>query len=142
MAITQRFYPKFFQAALNGAPDLFDTDTLYGQIILMQQGATFDIGQINFADISSFEIANTIQPIEVQLQIDPITEKMNFIVPSVTWTVAPAEPFHHAVITDGKAELLFMHFDFDGAQSPAGEFTLTPSTCIPHINFAYQTCLP
>jgi hypothetical protein len=142
MAITQKFYPSFFQTVLNET--LFVENKFSCNIALFKAGAEFDKEHTLLSDVDpvALGISSTLKTLEVTLELDLINEKLNFPVPEITWESSPGEDFYHGIIW-GDEGILFMHFDFGGAQNPAGGFKLTPNElCTPHINLSYASGCP
>jgi hypothetical protein len=146
MTITQKFYPKFFNAAFRteSAPFFNDDDEMVCYIDLYDASATFD-PELYFmypTGIFEHDIAGTTK--QITITASKTGSKLYFDIPNVHWETAPGVPFRHAIIRARPNTIggfAFMHIDFGEELNPTLGFTLSQSeSCLPHIDFTPIAC--
>ncbi len=124
MAITQNFYPTFFQKSLKSTSGTnFDPsgDTLACTMTLFSgSGGDFNPSHSLSGSLSG-SLANSGKPCSVTMTLN--SDTLKFSVPDVTWDVPGT--FTDAVLSTTTGGHLFMHFDMGATITPAGQFTLS-----------------
>jgi hypothetical protein len=124
MAVTQNFYPTFFQKSLKGTSDTnFDPsgNTLACTMTLFSgSGGDFDPSHSLSGSLSG-ALSGSGKPCSVTMSLD--SDTLKFSVPNVTWATSPGT-FTDAVLSTTTGGHLFMHFDMGATITPSGQFTL------------------
>jgi hypothetical protein len=139
MAVTQNFYPKFFekvftgQVTFTGSP----TKTLSCEMALFTApGGGFDPDHSTLADIGDAMVSNSPKTCTITMSL--VGNSLEFTVPSVNWPT-PLGTFAHAALYEAAgSQYLFMHFNLNSGNpiTPAGQFTLSMTSGEePQINF-------
>jgi len=132
MAITQKFYPKFFEKALKGTNGTTfsedDTSTINCKIGLYGNNETFDPA----LEITGSQnlVANSVQ--DVVLTMSQEGTSLNFGMNAVTWN--SGGPFTNAIVSTDSGQAI-MHLEFETNMTPQGQFSIV-MTSSSSINLA------
>ena len=137
MAITQKFYPKFFTNAMldnltaAGGDSTSLTFACTTRLYTNTNGA-YDAADETTSDLAGSAVSSTDKSTTVTIALDTSTGELSFSVPALSWS-APGT-FRHAIIATTTGNYLLMHLNFGADITTAGTLTLNMGTA-PKITF-------
>jgi len=126
MAITQKFYPKFFDKALKGIVQFTNNNpgTLQCTVRLHTSGgAPYNIAHGVIGDVSGALGDTASSTVSLALSSDTLSISMT----DAVWATSPGT-FRFATVSTTSGDHLLMHLDFGTDQTPVGQFTIQMTT--------------
>jgi len=125
MAITQKFYPKFFEKALkgtNGTTFSGNPSTINCKIGLYDNSAIFNSALETTGSLGGL-VEGSVQ--DVVLTMSQEGTSLNFGMNAVTWN--SGGPFTNAIVSTDSGQAI-MHLEFETNMTPQGQFSIVMAT--------------